>query len=100
MTTKERPIGDFGIYLSAPLPDRRRGVPGRGSYFSAVSKFPLFVAFLCAVAGRAAAQVNLLPQGSFEEPGANTGWAEGFNIPNNQEFRVISESGKRWLRIE
>ena len=63
-------------------------------------KFPLLVALLCALAGRAAAQVNLLPQGSFEEPGANSGWAEGFNIPNNQEFRVVSENGKRWLRIE
>ena len=63
-------------------------------------KFALLVALLCALAGRAAAQVNLLPQGSFEEPGANSGWAEGFNIPNNQEFRVVSENGKRWLRIE
>jgi len=46
------------------------------------------------------AQVNLLPQGTFERPGADTGWAEGFNIPNNQEFKVVSGDGKRWLRIE
>ena len=38
--------------------------------------------------------------GKFEEPGVNTGWAEGFNIPNNQEFQVVSENGKHWLRIE
>src|SRR6185312_623444 len=48
----------------------------------------------------AAAQVNLLPQGNFENPGVSTGWAEGFNIPNNQEFRVVSEDGKHWLRLE
>ena len=46
------------------------------------------------------AQVNLLPQGNFENPGADTGWAEGFKIPNNQEFRVVSGQGKHWLRIE
>ncbi len=44
--------------------------------------------------------MNLLPQGSFEHPGVNTGWAEGFNIPNNQEFKVIAEGGKHCLRIE
>ena len=55
---------------------------------------------LCVVGGRASAQVNLLPQGDFKNPGANTGWAEGFNIPQNQEFQVISENGKSWLRIE
>ena len=64
------------------------------------TKFPLILAFLCVVGGRASAQVNLLPQGNFENPGANTGWAEGFNIPNNQEFQVVSENGKHWLRIE
>ena len=63
-------------------------------------KFPLILAFLCVVGGRASAQVNLLPQGNFENPGVNTGWAEGFNIPNNQEFQVVSENGKHWLRIE
>jgi len=62
--------------------------------------FPLILGALCAAEGVASAQVNLLPQGSFENPSVNTGWAEGFNIPNNQEFRVISENGKRWLRIE
>ena len=46
------------------------------------------------------AQVNLLPQGDFKNPGANREWAEGFNIPGNQEFRVVSENGKSWLRIE
>ena len=50
--------------------------------------------------GSAWAQVNLLPQGSFEHPQINTGWAEGFNIPNNQEFKVVSEGGTSWLRIE
>ena len=63
-------------------------------------KIPLLIASLCVLEGVAAAQVNLLPQGSFEEPGANTGWAEGFNIPNNLEFRIVSENGTRWLRIE
>ncbi len=58
------------------------------------------LAFLGLVGGHAPAQVNLLPQGSFERPGVNTDWAEGFNIPNNQEFQVISENGKSWLRIE
>ena len=45
-------------------------------------------------------QVNLLPQGSFERPGVNTEWAEGFNIPNNPEFQVVSEGNRHWLRIE
>jgi beta-galactosidase len=63
-------------------------------------KFPLILALLCVVGGLASAQVNLLPQGNFENPGVNTGWAEGFNIPNNQEFQVISENGRHWLRIE
>lgn len=58
------------------------------------------LAFLWLAGGHAPAQVNLLPQGSFERAGVNTGWAEGFNIPNNQEFKVISENGKSWLRIE
>jgi beta-galactosidase len=61
---------------------------------------PLVLAISWVLAGRAAAQVNLLPQGNFEHPAANTGWAEGFNIPNNQEFRVVAENGKHWLRIE
>jgi hypothetical protein len=60
----------------------------------------LILAFLCVVGGRASAEVNLLPQGNFESPRINTGWAEGFNIPNNEEFRVVSEDGKHWLRIE
>jgi beta-galactosidase len=61
---------------------------------------PLLLALLFLPSGRASAQVNLLPQGNFENPGVSTGWAEGFNIPNNQEFRVVSENGKHWLRIE
>jgi beta-galactosidase len=63
---------------------------------------PLILAFLglCVAGGQAAAPVNLLPQGDFKDPGANTGWAEGFNIPGNQEFQVVSENGKSWLRIE
>ena len=62
-------------------------------------RIPLILASLC-VAGGASAQVNLLPLGSFENPGIDTGWAEGFRIPNNQEFQVVSERGKHWLRIE
>ncbi len=64
--------------------------------------FPRVLAFLwlCVAGGQTWAQVNLLPQGDFKNPGANTGWAEGFNIPENQEFQVISENGKSWLRIE
>src|SRR6516162_7856860 len=64
------------------------------------AKSLLILAFLCAASERVSAQVNLLPQGNFENPGAETGWAQGFEIPNNGEFRVISENGKRWLRIE
>ena len=64
------------------------------------TKFPLILALFCAVGGRTWAQENLLPQGNFENPGTNTGWAEGFKVPNNQEFRVVSEQGKHWLRIE
>ena len=65
-------------------------------------KLPLILGFLClwVAEGGASAQVNVFPQGDFENPGANTGWAEGFNIPQDQEFRVISENGKSWLRIE
>ena len=62
--------------------------------------FLFVLAFLCAAGRLASAQVNLLPQGNFETPGVNTEWAEGFNIPNNEEFRVVSENGKHWLRIE
>jgi beta-galactosidase len=58
------------------------------------------LAFLSVLRGQALAQVNLLPQGDFKNPGANTEWAEGFNIPNNQEFRVVTEGGKSWLRLE
>ena len=61
---------------------------------------PLILAIVCLLAGPALAQVNLLPQGDFVNPGVNTGWAEGFNIPNNPEFRVMSTNGKHWLRIE
>lgn len=49
---------------------------------------------------QASAHVNLLPQGNFENPSINTEWAEGFNIPDNQEFRVVSKEDKHWLRIE
>jgi hypothetical protein len=65
-------------------------------------RLPLILAFLClCVAGeQTSAQVNLLPQGDFKNPAANTEWAEGFNIPQNQEFQVISENGKSWLRVE
>ena len=63
-------------------------------------KFPLILALLGIMGGHASAQANLLPQGSFEQPGVNTGWAEGFNIPNTKEFKVVSEGGKHWLRLE
>ena len=63
-------------------------------------KLPLILTFLWLMGGHSPAQVNLLPQGNFEHPGVNTGWAEGFNIPNNQEFKVIAEGGRQWLRIE
>ncbi len=58
------------------------------------------LAFLWLAGGPASAQVNLLPQGNFERPEVNTTWAEGFNIPNNEEFKVITEDGRHWLRIE
>lgn len=58
------------------------------------------LASLEVMAGSARAQVNLLPQGSFEHPDLKTGWAEGFNLPNNQEFKVMAEGGRHWLRIE
>jgi beta-galactosidase len=65
-------------------------------------RLPLILALVClyATPDRTWAQVNLLPQGNFQNPGANTGWAEGFNIPQNQEFQVVTENGKSWLRIE
>jgi beta-galactosidase len=63
-------------------------------------RFPAILAILALAGGRVPGQMNLLPQGNFERPGVNTEWAEGFNIPNNQEFRVVSENGKSWLRIE
>jgi beta-galactosidase len=64
--------------------------------------FSLFLSFLglSLTSGQTAAPINLLPQGDFKNPSADTGWAEGFNIPGNQEFQVISENGKSWLRIE
>jgi beta-galactosidase len=64
------------------------------------AKLQSILVLLCLLGGPGSAQVNLLPQGSFENPGANTGWAEGFNIPKNREFQVISKDGKHWLRIE
>jgi beta-galactosidase len=63
-------------------------------------KLSLILALLGVVGSRAGAQENLLPQGDFENPGANTVWAEGFKIPNNAEFRVVTDRGKHWLRIE
>ena len=62
----------------------------------------LCLALLLACHGRCtSAELNLLPQGNFTNPEASTEWAEGFNIPrNSQEFRVVSENGKSWLRIE
>ncbi len=63
-------------------------------------KLRLPLALLGLLEGHALAQVNLLPQGSLKHPGINTEWAEGFNIPNYEEFRVVSQGGKSWLRIE
>ncbi|HET6383015.1 MAG TPA: beta-galactosidase [Armatimonadota bacterium] len=63
-------------------------------------KLLAMVAVLSLLGARASAQQNLLPQGTFDNPGVNTGWAEGFQIPNNQEFRVVTEGGKHWLRLE
>ena len=62
--------------------------------------FLCLLLILCAASG-SSAELNLLPQGNFKNPEASTEWAEGFNIPrNSQEFRVVSENGKSWLRIE
>jgi beta-galactosidase len=60
----------------------------------------LICLMICLMSRRASTQVNLLPQGDFEHPDVDTEWATGFNIPNNQEFRVVSENGKHCLRIE
>lgn len=61
----------------------------------------LILAVSCLCTSVSLAQVNLLPQGSFENPSANTEWAEGFNLPRKgDEFRVVTENGKSWLRIE
>src|SRR5512133_1361246 len=60
----------------------------------------LMLVCLCPAGGSLRAQVNLLPQGDFKNPGVKTEWAEGFNIPQNNEFRVVTENGKSWLRIE
>ncbi|UCD51921.1 MAG: hypothetical protein JSW27_04645, partial [Phycisphaerales bacterium] len=64
------------------------------------TRYLSILAVLGVLEGAALGQVNLLPQGSFERPDVSTGWAEGFNIPNNGEFRVVSQDGKSWLWIE
>ena len=64
------------------------------------TKLRWIMTFLLSVQGHIWAQENLLPQGNFENPGVNTEWAEGFNIPNNQEFKVVTDAGRHWLRIE
>jgi beta-galactosidase len=63
-------------------------------------KLAAILAFVLLVAGHSLGQVNLLVQGNFENPGVNTEWAEGFNILNNEEFKIVTEGGKHWLRIE
>ena len=73
-----------------PLPMRNRPI----------SLLILAFLFLCVAGQTATPQLNLLPQGDFKNPGANTDWAEGFNIPGNQECQIISENGKSWLRLE
>jgi beta-galactosidase len=55
---------------------RERSCPRNGSNI----KLPLILAFLCFAGGAALAQVNLLPQGSFENPGVNTAWAGVFEV--------------------
>jgi hypothetical protein len=64
------------------------------------TRFLSVLALLCIGGNWASAQVNIFPQGDFKNPGANTEWVQGFNIPRNQEFQVVSEDGKSWLRIE
>lgn len=64
------------------------------------AKLLVFLAVFCVVESQAAGQVNLLPQGNFENPGVNTQWAEGFQIPRNREFQIVSQDGKHWLRLE
>lgn len=60
----------------------------------------LLIALLCTTGGLATGQVNVFPQGDFKNPGANTEWAQGFDIPQSSEFRVVTENGKSWLRVE
>jgi beta-galactosidase len=55
---------------------------------------------LCLLAETGLCQVNLLPQGNFEQPELRAEWAEGFNIPDNQECRIVAEEGRHWLRME
>ena len=55
------------------------------------STVPLILGFFWVVAGRTAAQVNLLPQGNFEAPGVNTEWAEGFNLHSAHPDACLSE---------
>ncbi|MCX8108251.1 MAG: hypothetical protein N3G20_05540, partial [Verrucomicrobiae bacterium] len=77
--------------------------PGPLQLFRALLRGSLWVGGLLWLAGAFvgnAATVNLLPQGNFRNPGANTRWAEGFNIPGNEEFRVVSDGKESWLRIE
>src|SRR5579872_5926115 len=85
-----------------PLPEtgtRRQLIAGHRGVSTYVT-LPFILALLCLLAGRGSTQVNLLPQGSFDHPGVHTAWSEGFNIPNNREFQVVSQDGKHWLRIE
>lgn len=63
-------------------------------------RFHFILAILCFACGIAPAETNVFPQGDFKNPAANTEWAQGFNIPQNQEFQVVSEKGKSGLRIE
>ena len=67
---------------------------------SARVRFIATLLFSFGLAGAVFAQMNLLPQGDFKNPGANTDYSQGFNIPQNQEFQVVTENGNSHLRIE
>ncbi|HWV98481.1 MAG TPA: hypothetical protein VNZ64_02195 [Candidatus Acidoferrum sp.] len=98
ITTKARPMTERGspsLNLTSPKK--------RPLYKAARCSSLVILTFVyVGIAGSgAAAEVNLFPQGDFKKPSATTEWAEGFSIPrNSQEFRVVSENGKSWLRIE
>ncbi|MCR4412965.1 MAG: hypothetical protein NUV77_11150, partial [Thermoguttaceae bacterium] len=58
------------------------------------AKSLLILAFLGAMIARASAEVNVRPQGNSEETGPDIKRATGFNLANNEEFRVVSDKAK------